>query len=164
MPSYSCGRVAPERPSPFICSTIASGNLSSWSNSSALGMISLSTKSRTISTMAFCSSVISWKFVFSCCSVATAIGSSEVVFCGAKDRTRPPAGALPSPRVSQADDTSALLDEVRREVDMDAGTVLEGHEMIDLIEGVLRERAHPDYETVMVPKEPPTLNYAGVDG
>jgi ketosteroid isomerase-like protein len=66
--------------------------------------------------------------------------------------------------VSHADDTSALLDEVRREVDMDPGTVLEGREMIDLIEGVLRERAHPDYETVMVPKEGPTLNYAGVDG
>jgi hypothetical protein len=60
MPPYSSGIVTPKRPSSFICSTIGSGNLSSWSYSSALGMISLSTKFRTISTMAFCSSVISW--------------------------------------------------------------------------------------------------------
>ena len=59
MPPYSSGIVTPKRPSSFICSTIGSGNLSSWSYSSALGMISLSTNSRTISTMAFCSSVIS---------------------------------------------------------------------------------------------------------
>src|SRR4051794_27504471 len=36
--------------------------------------------------------------------------------------------------------------------------------MIDRIARVLRERAHPDYETVMVPKEGPTLTYSGVDG
>ena len=59
MPPYSSGIVTPKRPSSFICSTIGSGNLSSWSYSSALGRISLSTKFRTISTMAFCSSVIS---------------------------------------------------------------------------------------------------------
>jgi ketosteroid isomerase-like protein len=70
----------------------------------------------------------------------------------------------PHPRVSEADDTSALLEEVMREVDLKPGTVLEGQEMIDLIEALLRERAHPDYETVMVPKEGPTLNYSGVDG
>jgi ketosteroid isomerase-like protein len=66
--------------------------------------------------------------------------------------------------VSESDDTSALLDEVRSEVDLEPGTVLEGREMIDLIEAVLRKRAHPDYETVMVPKDGPTLNYTGVDG
>lgn len=57
-----------------------------------------------------------------------------------------------------------ILDQVTSELDLGPGTILEGHEMIDLIEGVLRERAHPDYETVMVPKEGPTLNYAGVEG
>jgi hypothetical protein len=66
--------------------------------------------------------------------------------------------------VSDADDTNALLDDVRSEVDLDPGTVLKGQEMIDLIEAVLRERAHPEYETVMVPNEGPTLNYSGVDG
>jgi ketosteroid isomerase-like protein len=66
--------------------------------------------------------------------------------------------------VSEADDTSALLDEVKSEVNLEPGTVLEGQEMIDLIEGLLRDRAHPDYETVMVPKDGPALNYAGVDG
>ena len=60
MPPYSSGIVTPNRPSSFICSTIGSGNLSSWSYSSATGRISLSTKLRTISTIACCSSVISW--------------------------------------------------------------------------------------------------------
>src|SRR5688500_6758746 len=72
MPPYSSGIVTPNRPSSFICSTIGSGNLSSWSYSSAFGRISLSTKLRTISTMAFCSSVISSK-LDCCCSVATAM-------------------------------------------------------------------------------------------
>jgi ketosteroid isomerase-like protein len=57
-----------------------------------------------------------------------------------------------------------ILDQVTSGLDLGPGTILEGQEMIDLIEGVLRERAHPDYETVMVPKEGPTLNYAGVEG
>ena len=43
MPPYSSGIVTPKRPSSFICSTIGSGNLSSWSYSSALGMICSST-------------------------------------------------------------------------------------------------------------------------
>jgi hypothetical protein len=51
--------VTPKSPSSFICSTIASGNLSSWSNSLAAGMISLSTNWRTISVIARCSSVFS---------------------------------------------------------------------------------------------------------
>ena len=59
---------------------------------------------------------------------------------------------------------AALLDEVANELGLGTGTVLEGQQMIDLIEGILRERAHPDYETVMVPKEGPTLNYDGVEG
>src|SRR5918992_907497 len=60
IPPYSSGIVTPNRPSSFICSTTSSGNLSSWSNSSATGMISLSTNWRTISVIAFCSSVCSW--------------------------------------------------------------------------------------------------------
>ena len=60
MPPYSSGIVTPNRPSSFICSTIGSGNLSSWSNSSASGMISSSTNWRTISVMSRCSSVFSW--------------------------------------------------------------------------------------------------------
>ena len=68
MPPYSSGIVTPKRPSSFICSTIASGNLSSWSNSSATGRISLSTNWRTISVIAFCSSVFSWN-----CEVSTAM-------------------------------------------------------------------------------------------
>ena len=59
MPPYSSGIVTPNRPSSFICSTIGSGNLSSWSYSSATGMISLSANWRTISVIAFCSSVFS---------------------------------------------------------------------------------------------------------
>src|SRR5688572_5283515 len=64
MPPYSSGIVTPNSPSSFICSTIASGNLSSWSNSSATGRISLSTNWRTISVIAFCSSVFSCKVAF----------------------------------------------------------------------------------------------------
>ena len=59
MPPYSSGIVTPNSPSSFICSTTASGNESSWSCSSATGMTSLSTNCRTISVMAFCSSVFS---------------------------------------------------------------------------------------------------------
>ena len=59
MPPYSSGIVTPNRPSSFICSTIGSGNLSSWSYSSATGRISLSANWRTISVIAFCSSVFS---------------------------------------------------------------------------------------------------------
>jgi hypothetical protein len=59
MPPYSSGIVTPNSPSSFICSTMSSGNLSSWSNSSALGMICSSTNWWTISMMAFWSSVIS---------------------------------------------------------------------------------------------------------
>lgn len=66
--------------------------------------------------------------------------------------------------MTDASDTSALLAEVSSELDLRPGTILEGREMIDGIEEVLRERAHPDYETVMVPKEGPTLNYPGVEG
>ncbi len=43
MPPYSSGIVTPNSPSSFICSTIGSGNLSSASYSSALGMICSST-------------------------------------------------------------------------------------------------------------------------
>src|SRR5688500_6419910 len=69
MPPYSSGIVTPKSPSSFICSTTASGNESSWSCSSATGRTSLSTNCRTISVMAFCSSVLSVKAV-----VATAMG------------------------------------------------------------------------------------------
>src|SRR4029453_72847 len=72
IPPYPSGIVTPNRPSSFICSTTASGNLSSWSNSSATGMISLSTNPRTISVIAFCSSVFS-AYV----GVATAIAGDE---------------------------------------------------------------------------------------
>ena len=57
MPPYSSGIVTPNSPSSFICSTIGSGNLSSASYSSAFGMICSSTNWRTISTIAFWSSV-----------------------------------------------------------------------------------------------------------
>src|SRR5919199_5052452 len=59
IPPYSSGMVTPNRPSSFICSTTGSGNLSSWSYSSAIGMTSLSTNCRTISVIARCSSVFS---------------------------------------------------------------------------------------------------------
>ncbi len=62
------------------------------------------------------------------------------------------------------DDTAALFEEVTAELELGAGTVLEGEQMVDLIEELLRERAHPEYETVMVPVEGPTLNYHGVAG
>ena len=59
MPPCSSGIVTPNSPSSFICSTIASGNLSSWSYSSATGMICSSANWWTISVMACCSSVFS---------------------------------------------------------------------------------------------------------
>ncbi len=70
----------------------------------------------------------------------------------------------PRPEVPGPEDTSALLDEVTAELDLAAGTVLEGEQMINLIEELLRERAHPEYETVMVPQDGPPLHYSGVDG
>lgn len=66
--------------------------------------------------------------------------------------------------MTEANETSELLNEVTTELSLGAGTTLEGQEMIDLIEELLRERAHPEYETVMVPKEGPPLTYDGVDG
>lgn len=63
-----------------------------------------------------------------------------------------------------ADDTTALLKEVTTELDIGAGTVLEGQQMIELIEGLLGERAHPEYETVMVAKAAPPQTYDGVSG
>ncbi len=62
------------------------------------------------------------------------------------------------------DDTAALFEEVTAELELGAGTVLEGEQMVDLIEELLRARAHPEYETVMVPVEGPTLTYPGVAG
>jgi ketosteroid isomerase-like protein len=66
--------------------------------------------------------------------------------------------------VPGADDTAALFEEVTTELEFGAGTVLEGDQMVDLLEELLRERAHPDYETVMVPVEGPPLTYNGVTG
>ena len=68
MPPYSSGIVTPNRPSSFICSTIASGNSSSWSKCSAFGRICSSANWCTISVIACCSSVFSLYGV-----VATAI-------------------------------------------------------------------------------------------
>src|SRR6185437_15352204 len=66
--------VTPNRPSSLICSTTASGNLSSWSCSSAIGITCSSTNWRTISVIARCSSV------FSLNGVATAkMGLPDVV-------------------------------------------------------------------------------------
>src|SRR6478736_2031771 len=70
MPPYSSGIVVPNRPSSFICSTIGSGNESSWSYFSAFGRICSSANWRTISVIAFCSSVLSIV-----AGVATAMGS-----------------------------------------------------------------------------------------
>jgi ketosteroid isomerase-like protein len=66
--------------------------------------------------------------------------------------------------VPGADDTTALFEEVRAELELGAGTVLAGQQMVDLIEELLRERAHPEYETVMVPVEGPPLTHHGVAG
>ena len=63
-----------------------------------------------------------------------------------------------------ADDTTALLKEVTTELEIGVGTVLEGQQMIELIEGLLSERAHPEYETVMVAKAAPPQTYDGVRG
>src|SRR5919197_6088321 len=60
-PPCSSGTVRPNSPSSFIPSTIFSGNSSSCSSSSATGMTSRSTNSRTVSTTAFCSSVNSMR-------------------------------------------------------------------------------------------------------
>jgi hypothetical protein len=57
-----------------------------------------------------------------------------------------------------------LFEEVSAELELEAGTTLTGEEMIDSIEELLREKAHPEYETVMVPKEGPSLSYEGVSG
>jgi ketosteroid isomerase-like protein len=66
--------------------------------------------------------------------------------------------------VADTPDRSALLEEVTAELQLGAGTILEGRQMIDLVENLLRERAHPEFETVMVPQDGPPLNYSGVDG
>ncbi len=66
--------------------------------------------------------------------------------------------------MTEAKDTAGLLDEVKGELELGAGTTLEGQEMIDRIEGLLRERAHPDYETAMIGSDGQTLTYEGVDG
>src|SRR3954466_15950908 len=63
MPPYPSGIVTPNSPSSFICSTTASGNESSWSCSSAIGITCSSTNCRTISVIARCSSVCSEKAV-----------------------------------------------------------------------------------------------------
>src|SRR6266542_6876338 len=55
-PPYSSGAVRPNSPISFICSTIFSGYSSLCSSSSATGMTSVSTKSRTAATISFCSS------------------------------------------------------------------------------------------------------------
>jgi hypothetical protein len=57
MPPCSSGTVRPKSPTSFIFSTMASGNSSECSISSATGMTSLSTRSRTVSTIAFWVSV-----------------------------------------------------------------------------------------------------------
>jgi ketosteroid isomerase-like protein len=66
--------------------------------------------------------------------------------------------------VSEADDRSTLVDQITSELELGPGTTLEGRQMIDLIEGVLRESAHPDYETVMVAKDGQSQSHPGVDG
>ncbi len=71
MPPYSSGIVTPKSPSSFICSTMGSGNSSSWSKCSAFGRICSSANWRTMSVIAFCSSVLStWGLA------ATAMGSA----------------------------------------------------------------------------------------
>jgi ketosteroid isomerase-like protein len=70
----------------------------------------------------------------------------------------------PRPEVAEAGDTAAVLEQVKAELGIGAGTVLEGQQMVEMIEGMLRQRAHPDYETVMVPMEGPDLVYDGVPG
>jgi hypothetical protein len=66
--------------------------------------------------------------------------------------------------VTEANETAELIDKVTTELNLGAGTTLEGQQMIDLIDELLRERAHPEYETVMVPQEGPPLVYEAVDG
>jgi ketosteroid isomerase-like protein len=61
-------------------------------------------------------------------------------------------------------DSDELIEEVRSELNFGAGTTLEGQEMIDLIEDLLREKAHPEFETVMVPQNGPPLEHPGIDG
>src|SRR6478609_2757055 len=70
----------PKRPSSFICSTIGSGNESSWSYFSALGRICSSANWRTISVIACCSSVRSvWALVAT--AIVLGLLRSEVERC-----------------------------------------------------------------------------------
>jgi ketosteroid isomerase-like protein len=62
------------------------------------------------------------------------------------------------------DGSDELIEEVRTELNFGAGTTLEGREMIDLIEELLRVRADPEFETVMVPQDGPPLVYDGIEG
>jgi len=66
--------------------------------------------------------------------------------------------------MTNGNETSTLLEEVTTELQLGAGTVLEGGQMVDLIEELLRSRAHADFETLMVPQEGPPLVYDGIDG
>src|SRR3954452_10416656 len=148
MPPYSSGIVTPNRPSSFICSTIASGNLSSWSNSSATGRISLSANWRTISVIAFCSSV-------SCSCVATAM----------------------APRGRDGEGYSRLGDTRRMPVDVETLLAIESlfpeGDMIEAIAqpdafgsrlGRLRELATDDLEIAMVGPGGFTGSFGGIEG
>ena len=66
--------------------------------------------------------------------------------------------------MSDGKDISGLLDEVSAELGVEGGTSLDGEQMIGMMEQLLAERAHPEYETVMVPQEGPPRVHEGVDG
>src|SRR6266567_2899405 len=117
-PPYSSGTVRPNSPSSFMPSTIFSGNSSRCSSSSATGMTSFSTKSRTVSTTAFCSSVSSMRPV----SLAVVMASGLCVRRSAAWRpswTTQPVPAQtgePGEVGVERDDLRAVLDGQRREM------------------------------------------------
>src|SRR5215211_4565992 len=150
MPPYSSGMVTPKRPSSFIWSTMGSGNLSSWSYSSATGMISWSANWRTISVIAFCSSVFSVNV-----SVATAMaplarwwGRSRII------------GAVSAENVRVAEEIQTAL----TTDDVVAG--LEDPEADRRIRETFAKLAEADFEIAMVGPDylPRRLEATGFDG
>lgn len=57
-----------------------------------------------------------------------------------------------------------LVEQIREGLMFSGGTTLEGPEAIDMIAGLLRENAHPDFVTVMVSHGAIPTEYAGPEG
>jgi ketosteroid isomerase-like protein len=60
--------------------------------------------------------------------------------------------------------TSELLEQLRDGLLFPPGSAVEGTEGIEDLAKLLERHAHPDFVTMMVPKEGPAIDYRGVEG